>query len=113
VAALNLAGWLCRRQYRPAGLTLWLVVFIAALWVLISAPFFVFAVVASGGGEWLEFLQAILAFVGLTFAMLLPFLVLAFAIGLYRERLKELLHLSAATPPPVLAPPLPGTGPAI
>ena len=42
---------------------------------------------------------------GISFGSLLPFLVLAFVNGLYRERLKGLLHLGGAVPPPVITPP--------
>jgi hypothetical protein len=103
VAALSLAGLVCRRQYRPVRLTLWLVVLVAALWVLISAPFFLFAVLIQGGPG-LDFVQAVLTFVVLTFVGLLPFLALAFANGLYRERLKQLLRLEGPEVPPVIPP---------
>jgi hypothetical protein len=104
---LSLAGLICRRQYRPFGLTLWLAVFIAGLWLVVSAPFFIIAWVSSRGeAPWLEFVQTIVAFAALTFGMILPYLVLAFANGLFRERLKDLLHLHPASPPPVpVAPP--------
>jgi len=111
ITALSLAGLVCRRQYRPFGLMLWVFVFITALWFVISAPFFVIALVASRGAlPWREFFQMLVAFAGVTFGIVLPFLLLAFANGLFRERLKLLLHLSAApTPPPVVAipPPVP------
>ena len=44
---------------------------------------------------------------GITFGVLLPFLVLSFANGFYRERLKGLLHLGGAAAPPVITPPPP------
>jgi hypothetical protein len=43
---------------------------------------------------------------GITFGVMLPFLVLSFANNLYRERLKGLLHLGGAEAPPVVTPPL-------
>jgi hypothetical protein len=103
VTGLNLAGLVCRRQYRPISVMLWVLVFIAAVWFVISVPFFVFAMVMSGGGrQWMEFGVAILIFCGLTFGMMLPFLVLAFANGWFHERIKQLLHLGvAANPPPI------------
>jgi hypothetical protein len=113
VIGLNLAGLVCRRRYRPLALTLWLALFIAALWLLLSAPFAVIAMVSgSNGPSWLEFLGVVLSLAGLTFGMLLPFLVLGFLNGLFRERLKELLHLNpVATPPPVLVSPPPLANP--
>ena len=113
VTGLSLAGLICRRQYRPFALTLWAAVFIMALWLVISAPFFVIALVSSGGeAPWLEFVGFILAFAALTFGVILPFLVLAFANGFFRERLKQLFHLGEATcPPPILAAPPPVLSP--
>ena len=107
VVGLSLAGLVCRRQYRPCALTLWLAVFITAVWLVITTPFVAIAAVAHGGeAPWLEFLGAILAFAALTFGIFLPFLVLAFANGFFRERLKDLLHLRPFSPPPVpVAPP--------
>jgi hypothetical protein len=106
--ALSLAGLLCRRRYRPVALTLWLAVGIAAILLAITTPFMAIASVASGGeAPWGEFLGGILVFAALTFGMFVPFLVLAFANGLFRERLKDLLHLRPASPPPVPAEPPP------
>ncbi len=111
VIGLSLAGVVCRRRYRPLALTLWVALFIAALWLLTAAPFAVIVWVSnSNGPSWSEFLGVVLSLAGLTFGMILPFLVLGFASGLFRERLKGLLHLNpAVTEPPVLVspPPLP------
>ncbi len=107
VIGLSLAGLVCRRQYRPFRLVLWLAIFIAGLWLVISVPFFVIAMVTSSGRTpWLEFVRIIGSFVGLTFGMILPFLILAFANGFFGERFKDLLHLRPAGPPPIpVAPP--------
>jgi hypothetical protein len=42
---------------------------------------------------------------GISFGVLLPFLVLSFGNGFYRERLKGLLHLGGALAPPVITAP--------
>jgi hypothetical protein len=113
VAALSLAGLLCRRRYRPVALALWLALLVAACWMLIAAPFLiVLSVMSHVGPSWLEVILALLAFAGLTFAVVLPFLILAFANGLFRERLKDLLHLRPASPPavPVAPPPILNAG---
>ena len=47
---------------------------------------------------------------GITFGVLLPFLVLSFANGFYRERLKGLLHLGGVAAPPVITPADAGSG---
>ena len=108
-AALTLAGLLCRRRYGWARLTLWLVAALIALWLLVIGPFFVVAVISSGGRvPLLAVLPVIGMAVGITFGVILPFLVLCFVNGFYRERLKGLLHLGAVTaPPPVITPPIP------
>jgi hypothetical protein len=49
----------------------------------------------------------VLCTTGISFGLLLPFLILSFANAFYRERLKDLLHLGREAPPPVIAPPLP------
>ena len=43
----------------------------------------------------------------ISMGVLLPFLVLTFANGFYRERMKGLFHLGAPAPPPITAPPMP------
>ncbi len=113
VIGLNLAGVACRRRYRPLALTVWAVLFMAALWLLITTPFAVVVWVAnSNGPSWIEFLGPVLSLAGLTFGMALPFLVLAYVNGLFRERLKELFHLNpVAPPPPVLVSPPPVPNP--
>ena len=44
---------------------------------------------------------------GISFGTVLPFLVLSFTSGFYRERLRALLHLDTQAQPPVMAPPAP------
>ncbi len=107
VIGLNLAALVCRRRYRPVALTMWLVGFVATLWLLIYAPFLVIAVISQGapGGE---FAGIVASFIALTVGTILPFLILAFANGFFRARLKELLHLR-----PLDAPPLPGAPPPV
>ena len=104
--AMLLAGVKCRKHYRPGSLAVWLLVFIGAIWFVVAAPFFAFAALASGGGPpWSEFFMVWLVATGLCFGTLLPFLVLALANPLFGTRLKALLHLERAEPPPVLLPP--------
>ena len=105
--AMTLAGLLCRGRYGWARLSLWLVATLVVVWLLAIGPFFLVARYASHG----DFpLMATIAFVlmasGITFGVLLPFLVLSFANSFYRERLRGLLHLGGAAPP-VITPPAP------
>ncbi len=103
--ALFLAGCLCRRRYRPVGLTLWSLVFLAVLWFAMVMPFVVIGMLASGGElPWLEFIGGILIIVGLSFALVLPFLLLSFASGFYRERLKLLFPVAEPVAPDMPGP---------
>ena len=108
-AALTLAGWVCRGRYGWLRLSLWLVAALVVFWALVIVPFFVVAVISSGGNvPLLAVFPALGAAVGITFGALLPFLLLSFANGFYRERIKALLHLGGAPPPPpLITPPMP------
>jgi hypothetical protein len=104
--ALSLDGLICRHRYRPAGLYLWLFLLLVAIWLLVAAPFFVIALISSGGriaGS--EFFIPVLVVAIVHFATLLPFLILSSASTFYRERLKALLHVKPEVPPPLAAPP--------
>jgi len=50
-------------------------------------------------GPLLEMAPAFVIFCAVSFSVLLPFLLLSFVNGFYRERLKELLRLADAAPP--------------
>ena len=92
--ALVLAGWICRGRYRPLGLYLWLLVLLAVVWLVIAAPFFFFALIASAGRiAWSEFFCSRPHGGTVNFATLLPFLILSSASPFFRERLKALLHV--------------------
>ena len=107
-AALTLAGLMCRGRYGWARLTLWLVAALSVLWLLVIGPFFIISVISSRGNvPLLALLPVIGVAVGIAFGVLLPFLVLSFVNGFYRERLKALLHLGGGEAPPMITPPLP------
>ena len=106
--ALTLAGLVCRGRYGWLRLSLWMMAALVVVWVLVIGPFFIFAMISSGGNVPLVALFGIVGVAaGITFGVLLPFLVLSFANGFYRERLKGLLHLGGAASPPMIAPPMP------
>jgi hypothetical protein len=107
--ALTLAGLVCRGRYGGLRVTLWLLAMLAAIWALIIGPFFLVMMLSERGQVPLGALFAAVGFAtGITFGVILPFLVLSFANGLYRERLKALLHLGQAeAPPPAINTPLP------
>ena len=98
--AISLAGWICRGRYRPLALYLWLVLLLAALWLVLCLPFFLFASFSSGGQiQWIEFIPPVLLVSGVNFALLLPFLILSSANAFFRERLKALLNVRLEAPP--------------
>lgn len=92
-AGLSLAGWSCRRQYRPSRILLWLVAWLGAASTGLCAPFLLFAG-CSGEEVQMAEVGAGLAFMTLaSFLMLLPFLILSFTNDFYCQRLKGLLRL--------------------
>jgi peptidoglycan/LPS O-acetylase OafA/YrhL len=101
-AALSLGGLVCRGRCRVIGLYGWLLILLAVLWLVIAAPFFVVALVATGGRMgWNVFFIFVLLLAVVHFAMLLPFLILSSASPFYRERLKALLCVEPETPPSI------------
>ena len=104
VVSLNLAGLLCRRRYRRLALALWFAVFMAFLPLAIALPILM-ATSGVGNGlvPWSEVLTVLLGPAGSCYAILLVFLALAFGSSLYRQRLKDLLHLEPAAAPIPLA----------
>ena len=109
-AAMVLCGLACRGRYRPFGLCLWLFASLLGVWVAVSGLVFALWRVASHGSvEYAPFLGIGLFMVAVTFALLLPFVVLSFANSLFRKRLKALLQLQREVPPSI---PIPDTKPA-
>ena len=82
-------------------LCLWLITALLVVWLLLTGPFFVFAMIFSSG---LALVGTVLALAGVSFGVLLPFLILSFVNAFYRARLKDLLHVGREADPPVIAP---------
>jgi hypothetical protein len=98
--ALSLDGLICRSRYRPLGLYLWMLIPLVGLWLAIATPFFVIALVTSGGRiPWGDFFAPVLTVAMVNFATLLPFLILSSASPFFRDRLKALLHVQPEAPP--------------
>ena len=75
---------------------------------MFMGPPFILSRVASGiDPDLVMLLSAVLSATGMTFGAMLPFLILSFVNGFYRERLKGLLHLGDVAQPPRIAPPMP------
>lgn len=94
--ALSLTAIVCRRRFGAVRFALWLALLLAAGWLLVTAPFVVITSQMDGGPAWNEFLGGILAVAGITYLVLLPFLLLALAQPFYRSRFLNLLRF----PPP-------------
>jgi len=106
--ALTLAGLACRGRYGWLRLSLWLVAALGAVWLLVGGPLFQLILILLQSSESAREVFGLLGMAaGITLSVLLPFLVLSFCSGLYRERLKGLLHLGGAEAPPVIAPVMP------
>ncbi len=105
--ALSFAGLLCRGRYGWLRLSLWLALSLLVAWLLVIVPLALLAMIASGGRVPLaQFLVVMPGAAVLTFGVMLPFLVLSFANGFYRKRLKGLLHLTGTGAPPVITAPV-------
>jgi hypothetical protein len=104
--AIALAGLVCRGRFRVTSLSVWMFVFLLGLWLVITTPFFAFAAIATSGQvPWLGFFGGILMLAAISFALVLPFLILSAANSFFRERLKALLHLDKQmVPTPIAAP---------
>jgi hypothetical protein len=108
--ALSLGGWLCRRSYHPFALGVWLFVSLFIVWLAVTGPFFIVALISSGGAiPWSEFFVPVLGMAAANFVLLLPFLILSSANSLFRERLKFLLHVPSPAPPTLNLPAMPAT----
>ena len=89
-------------------LSLWLAAALVVVWLLVIGPLLTSAMISRGGNVLVPAMFAVVAVAaGITFGVVLPFLLLSFANGFYRERLKGLLHLGGPQVPPVIIPPIP------
>jgi hypothetical protein len=104
--AITLAGLVCRRHHHLPRFLLWLAVCLVGTCFLVNTPFFIIAAVVSGGSIPLaQYVAVTLLAAGIILGMMLPFLVLAAAAPLFRQRLQNLLHTDE---PPLI----PGNSPA-
>jgi uncharacterized membrane protein len=98
--AMVLCGLAYRGRHRPCGLYLWLFLSLLAVWVAVSALGFVLCRMASPGSMYCDpFLGIGLLMVVVSFATLLPFLILSSASPFFRARLKALLHVKPEAAP--------------
>jgi hypothetical protein len=95
--ALNLTGRMCRKRFSRLRVSLWLPLWLWVMWLFAGGLLGCVVTMVSGGHfEWGGLLvgSSLLALV--SFAVILPFLILSFGCSFYRERLKDLLRLPTA-----------------
>ena len=111
-AALALCGLACRGRYRPFGQWLWLFMSLLAAWIAVSALLYLLCPIGLlGSVGYGPFLGIGLFMMAVTFATLLPFLILSAASRFFRERLKALLHVKPEAAPALGAAPSLGAVP--
>jgi hypothetical protein len=98
--AFVLCGLACRGRHRPFGLYSRFFVSLLAVWIMASGLVYVVWRIASlDSAGYAPFLAFGLLMVAVTFAAVLPFLILSSVSPFFRERLKALLHLKPGAPP--------------
>lgn len=98
-AAMGLCGLACRGRPGSFRLCLWLFVSLLTVWVAVSALVYgLWRIASPGNVGYALFLGGGLLLVAVTFASLLPFLVLSWASPFFRERLQALLHIKPKAP---------------
>ena len=89
-AALSFAGWFTRRRFTTPAFLGWTVLWLILVWLALAVPYAALNVL---GGS--QALVAVLAIAGsgslISFVVTLPFLVLAAANPLYRQRLQQIV----------------------
>ena len=103
-AAILLCGLACRGRHRPFGLYLWLFLSLLVVWVVPALLQVLCRIATPGSLEYALVLGIGPLMVAVTFATLLPFLILSSASPFYCERLKALLHVKPEAPPAIGAP---------
>jgi hypothetical protein len=104
--ALNLTGRLCRSRPGRARVSLWLPLWLWAIWLAAAGLVSGVTKLVSGDSiEWNALLVAPIILALVSFVTMLPFLILSFTTAFYRDRLKHLLRLPAAAVSPVASAP--------
>jgi hypothetical protein len=89
--AFHLAGWSCRARFSRRRFSLWL-----GLWIIACLAALLFAIsMCLGGGPIREMTVEVLGASVTAFCVLLPYLMLSFANGFFRQRLVAILRLAA------------------
>ena len=99
--ALNLTGWMSRRRFSGVRVSLRLLFWLWVMWLVLGGLLGCVVTLVSGESvEWVELLMGTVVLSLVSFALILPFLLLSFTGSFYRERLKDLLRLPATDSSP-------------
>ena len=109
-AAMVLCGLACRGRHRPVGLYLWLFLSLLVVWAGPALLQLLCRIASPGSLEYALVLGIGPLMVAVTFATLLPFLILSSASPFYRERLKALLNVKPEAMPAIGAAASPSAG---
>lgn len=112
IAALTLAGRFSRRHYSEPLLLFWLLLWLAAAVFLTVMPFVCIAAVVESSVVLGPAMTFVAVAIGVTFGLLLPWVLLSWISPFYRARLREWLRVETpstpAAPPPIpVSPPVP------
>jgi hypothetical protein len=102
--AITLVGLSVRRRFGRMRFLFWLAVCTVLAWTAFATPFAIFSLLGSAP-EWGEFIIAVSVVSGITFALFLPFVLLAFFQPFYRDRFRDWLNLPQPAPPAGMAVP--------
>ena len=100
-AAIVLCGLACRGRHRPFGLYLWFFLSLLVVWAGPALLQLLCRIASPGSLEYALVLGIGPLMVVVTFATLLPFLILSSASPFFRERLQVLLYLRPKAPPAI------------
>ena len=110
--ALILTGRLCRSRPGRARISLWLPLWLWAMWLAAAGLVSGVTKLVSGDSiEWNALLVAPIILALVSFVTMLPFLILSFTNAFYRERLQQLLRLPPTAPAPLVPMPVPTPAP--
>ncbi len=106
--ALSLTGWICRKRFSSVRVLVRLPFCLWGMWLVAGSLLaWVVAFVSGSHFDWSEFAVGSVVLALVSFAAVLPFLILSFACPFYRQRLKSLLRLPPPEAAPAAASPLP------
>ena len=106
--ALNLTGWMCRKRFGSVRVSLRLLFWLWAMWIVaLGLLGGVMELVFGDSFPWVALLMGPIALGLVSFALILPFLILSFSSSFYRERLQRLLRLPAPASAPAMPAPAP------